>query len=448
MLGFETVGNATLIVHDGGPLLCTDPWIEGEAYFGSWGHRFAIPDEQLANIDACQYVWFSHGHPDHLNPGSLPRFRNRKILLPNHAGQRIKSDLEANGFNVRTLETAKWYTLSDRVRILCLTDYNQDAILLVDIDGRLLMNLNDCTNRDWTSFIRRTASKYEQSFLLRLINHGDADMMNFFDEDGRRHVPARIKSVPLGAKVRASLNAVGALYYVPFSTFHVYQRTDSAWANDYVVMGPDELLDDFRENPARILPANLRYDFETNRCEALDAAPLPLVPQPPERFGDNWSDQLDTSDAALATQYFKSIHALRGRVDFIRLVVGGKETVIPIAKRRFRTGISFEAPRNSLMKSIEWEVFDDMLIGNYMKTTLHNLTDLHPDFTPYVTKYADNGRARTRQELKDYFRSYRRQNPYAMMKHEIEIKTTQRLRRFVLSNEMLIKAAYTVYRHI
>jgi len=25
--GFETVGNATLILHDGGPLLATDPWI-------------------------------------------------------------------------------------------------------------------------------------------------------------------------------------------------------------------------------------------------------------------------------------------------------------------------------------------------------------------------------------------------------------------------------------
>ena len=38
-LGFETIGNATLIAFDEGPVLATDPWISGSAYFGSWGCR-------------------------------------------------------------------------------------------------------------------------------------------------------------------------------------------------------------------------------------------------------------------------------------------------------------------------------------------------------------------------------------------------------------------------
>jgi len=28
-IGFDTIGNATLIVYDGRPLLATDPWIKG-----------------------------------------------------------------------------------------------------------------------------------------------------------------------------------------------------------------------------------------------------------------------------------------------------------------------------------------------------------------------------------------------------------------------------------
>ena len=36
MLGFETVGNATLTVFDDKPVLSTDPWIDGNPYFGSW----------------------------------------------------------------------------------------------------------------------------------------------------------------------------------------------------------------------------------------------------------------------------------------------------------------------------------------------------------------------------------------------------------------------------
>ncbi len=60
--------------------------------------------------------------------------------------------------------------------------------------------------------------------------------------------------------------------------------------------------------------------------------------------------------------------------------------------------ITFAVPRTSLMRAVEWEIFDDLLIGNFMETTLHGrwpTSGLYPGFTPYVTKYADNGRAHT-----------------------------------------------------
>ena len=36
-----------------------------------------------------------------------------------------------------------------------------------------------------------------------------------------------------------------------------------------------------------------------------------------------------------------------------------------------------------------------------MKTKLINVPSLYPDFTPYVTKYGDNGEARSEDELKN-----------------------------------------------
>ena len=50
MIGFETIGNATVTCFDGDPILTTDPWIKGSAYFGSWGMSHEIPAEQLENI--------------------------------------------------------------------------------------------------------------------------------------------------------------------------------------------------------------------------------------------------------------------------------------------------------------------------------------------------------------------------------------------------------------
>jgi L-ascorbate metabolism protein UlaG (beta-lactamase superfamily) len=112
--GFETVGNATLILHDGGPILATDPWIGGSAYFGSWGLAHEIPAEQLEAVRRCKYLWISHGHPDHLSGDSLEQLTDRIILLPDHRGARIHDDLRAQGFNVEVLPEA-WCRLRTRL---------------------------------------------------------------------------------------------------------------------------------------------------------------------------------------------------------------------------------------------------------------------------------------------------------------------------------------------
>ena len=73
------MGNATLIAHDHTPVLATDPWLFGPAYFGSWVLTHEIPEEQLESIRACPYVWISHGHPDHLSMPSLETLRDATI---------------------------------------------------------------------------------------------------------------------------------------------------------------------------------------------------------------------------------------------------------------------------------------------------------------------------------------------------------------------------------
>jgi L-ascorbate metabolism protein UlaG (beta-lactamase superfamily) len=72
MIGIRTTGNATLIAYDEKPILVTDPWLgeEDAAYFGSWNLAYKISEDIKKEIQSAEYVWFSHGHPDHLNPSS------------------------------------------------------------------------------------------------------------------------------------------------------------------------------------------------------------------------------------------------------------------------------------------------------------------------------------------------------------------------------------------
>ena len=60
------------------------------------------------------------------------------------------------------------------------------------------------------------------------------------------------------------------------------------------------------------------------------------------------------------------------------------------------------------MKSVQFEIFDDLLIGNFMKTTLHNMSSLYEcDFNFLLTKYGDNGLAKTEVEVEEYLQEYK-----------------------------------------
>ncbi len=420
-LGFETTGNATLICHDHGPTLVTDPWIVGPAYFGSWTRAHEIPLEQMETISRCGHVWLSHGHPDHLSADSLRLVRDKKILLPDHHGSRIRDYLEAEGFAVQVLTDRVWYKISPNIQVLCIADMNQDALLLVDLGGTLIINKNDAVDHGWGHFVQKIVRGYQTSFLLSLSGYGDADMFNFFDEDGRRVQPTNKQGAPPGWRIARMAEFFGAKFFVPFSSMHKYQRRDSIWANEYVTPLTD-YAKGFDSRSAEILPAFIRYDCIQGTLEEIrPTAVLDRVLEP-EEFGDDWSVPLESGEAAEVREYIRSVSHLESVLDFINFRVGGQDNFIEFGKRRRKKGITFEVPRQSLVSATRWRIFDDLLIGNFMKTTLHGpwgSGGLYPDFTPYVAKYADNGLARTPEQLAAYFDEYRRRAPVEFLRHRL-----------------------------
>lgn len=412
-LGFETIGNATLICHDRSPILATDPWIVGDAYFGSWTRSHEVPDEHIQAIRNCRYVWISHGHPDHLSMESLAWLRDKTILLPDHAGGRIAHDLRSLGFRVSVLRDYAWTELSPRIRILSIADVFQDAVLLVDLGGRLLVNTNDAQDNGWGYFVKRTISKYEESFLLKLFGYGDADMINFIDEKGERVEPIAARKFPVGESIQYTAEAMGVRYVIPFSSMHKYQRADSAWANQYTTPLADYPRG-FASTRCALLPAFISYDAVKKDCREIAPPETSGALVDPKDYGDDWQETLEREDIRKLEDYFRRIEYLPKALDFITFRVGDTDHRVEFKSRHLDKGIIFEAPRRSLIHAVGYECFDDLLIGNFMKTRLEGRwqkTGLFPDFTPYVPKYSDNGRAKTDDEVKRYLKEYRTRAP-------------------------------------
>ena len=105
------------------------------------------------------------------------------------------------------------------------------------------------------------------------------------------------------------------------------------------------------------------------------------------------------------------------------------------------------------MTSINYRIFDDLLIGNFMKTTLHNCSSLYEgigynNFNFNVTKFADNGLAETKEEVKEYLKEYKRRSGYEYFLNMFEDKSKSFLVRFIPRNSYgfaLIKKIYTKY---
>ncbi|MEJ0069217.1 MAG: hypothetical protein WDO24_11385 [Pseudomonadota bacterium] len=100
---FETLGNASIqIAREDQPILVTDPWLSGTAYFGSWALEEALTPRQTERMLASPFAWFSHGHPDHLHIPSAERLdRRTEILLPDHYCAEMRDWFAANGFRTR-----------------------------------------------------------------------------------------------------------------------------------------------------------------------------------------------------------------------------------------------------------------------------------------------------------------------------------------------------------
>jgi hypothetical protein len=434
-LGFETIGNACLICHDGGPVLATDPWIKGSAYFGSWTTSHEIPAEQLAHVKACKYLWISHGHPDHLSQESLAELKDKEILLPDHfgvhGGGRIARELRGMGYRVRVLPDGVWTPLSPRLRVMSIGDYCQDGVLLVELGGRLLVDSNDASDNGGGEFVRQIVSQYAETYLLALTGYGDADMINFFDESGRRVPPPALKREPFLDGLEGVLEAFGIRSYVPFSSQHRYQRTDSAWANACATP-PEVYKTSFRSSQRQLLPIFCRYDFKREEVRSLAPKPRPNLLVPPEPFGDNWSDELEPADVEKLRKYFARFEHLKSFLGTLTFRVGGKDHVLAIEPKHPR-GLTFETPRASLMTCIEYEIFDDLMIGNFTKTTLNGAWErqgtlaLYPDFIPFVTKFGDNGGAHSKDELVVYFAEYQRRGFFGFSQHEMGLATKRAL---------------------
>ncbi|MGH7380676.1 MAG: MBL fold metallo-hydrolase [Candidatus Methylomirabilales bacterium] len=132
------------IVYKGFSLL-TDPWLCGPAFLGSWT-QYPPPVVDVSTLRPDAIV-ITHEHSDHFHEPTLRKFQRRTpIYVPDFPNRRLVERLAVLGFlNVYPMTFGKMYEVSDNFKLTCFEPGSlwNDAIVLVEIDGLRLLNIND-----------------------------------------------------------------------------------------------------------------------------------------------------------------------------------------------------------------------------------------------------------------------------------------------------------------
>lgn len=415
---FETFGNASIqVALDDRPILVTDPWLFGTAYFGSWSLEQALAPHQLERVLAAPFAWFSHGHPDHLHLPSAERLdRRTEILLPDQYRPEMRDWFAGQGFRTRVLRFKQWTELVPGLRVMCLDNENLDAILVIEAGDALIINKNDAPFCGEDRFFRNLVRRYEKTFLLSLCAF-DADMLNTFDADMRPTMgpPQERKPGTVWGLCR-TCDWLGVRYFCASSSQHAYVRPDSAWANPYRISGRD-MQRYWCAKKTELIEAFVTVDltdctYRRNRPVEEEPTRFPVI-EP----DDDWHEPMTWQDWAMLESFMRKFVLLRRHMDFVAFTVAGERHIIWLRSQagpnpRAARGVNFIAPRRSLMTTVRDGYFDDLLIANFMKAQLFNMT-LYPHFTPIVGKLGGGAKVFTPSQLRRFRRHYFQRSPAA-----------------------------------
>jgi UDP-MurNAc hydroxylase len=232
---FRVLGHACLEVASCGRQLICDPWLVGSAYWRSWWNYPPVPSGLVETLDP-DFIYLTHMHWDHFHGPTLRRLGlHRHILIPKTPDRRIYNDLRDMGCDrITELPHGKPFDLAPG---FVVTSYQfghfPDSILMIEADGKTIMNANDCKMMGLPlSQILRNHPDVE--FVFRSHSSANARLCFEITDKGGAHIDDQAK---YSVEFAEFVAAVGARYAIPFASNNCYLHPETAQFNKHLNLG-------------------------------------------------------------------------------------------------------------------------------------------------------------------------------------------------------------------
>ena len=162
------LNHACLVIDCGEIKFATDPWIFGSAFSNGWWLANPSPNDSLAELNSCDFIYISHNHPDHLHPQTLSKIRKDMPVVTasfdSNSTVSMLTDLKFKFINALKFDE-KWVMEDDELAfsILKSGDFRDDSGLLIEIGNKTVLPTVDSNFLDFWRFpekIDRLASSF------------------------------------------------------------------------------------------------------------------------------------------------------------------------------------------------------------------------------------------------------------------------------------------------
>lgn len=142
------IGHAAILIETRGVRILSDPWWSGPCFGSQW---WIHPKPDLTPLEAAppDFIYVSHGHSDHLHPGTLRRLASSaKVLVSSEID--IAAPIRSLGFEVEALPPGRAQEIAPEIapglRVEITRTYGDDSMMIVDDGDEICVNLNDAVH--------------------------------------------------------------------------------------------------------------------------------------------------------------------------------------------------------------------------------------------------------------------------------------------------------------
>lgn len=136
------IGHAALLAEARGIRILSDPWWRGPCFGAQW---WVWPRPDLVPLEQApvDFVYLSHGHHDHLHPGTLATLSGRPTLLVAKSLGLAAGLREMVDFPVREIGEDETVELGDGITAGIWPTYGGDSLMWISDGDQVLVNAND-----------------------------------------------------------------------------------------------------------------------------------------------------------------------------------------------------------------------------------------------------------------------------------------------------------------